>query len=146
MKATRTTLEPTYSRNGPPLGAAIQRKRRRYLNIGVKATQDAESQGYPLASAEGRSQVAISLVEQLLDRVSVCDLCLRVTGDGERWEEVIWPVSDSKRVNHPRTVCHDCFEAEVRPEVDLVYRLLRSPGRRTGHDRAMSVPIKLVRS
>lgn len=70
---------------------------------------------------------AISLIGELSDRLSVCSRCKRFGDDEDHWRRVQGFMAERLEAELRRTICPECYDSAVRPEVDLLYDNLRSP-------------------
>ena len=70
---------------------------------------------------------AISLIGELSDHLSVCSNCKRFGDDEDHWRRVRGSMARRLEAELRRTICPECYESVVRPEVDLLYDSLRSP-------------------
>jgi hypothetical protein len=71
---------------------------------------------------------ALSRIGQLGRHLSVCFHCERIGDEWDNWQEIQGPIAKRWKARLSHTICPDCYESAVKPEVELLYAYLRGLG------------------
>jgi phosphoserine phosphatase RsbU/P len=84
------------------------------LNVGVRIVDLQQS----LSERVHELMDALSQVKQLQGILPICSHCKKVRNDQNYWQQVEGYISAHTEVQFSHSVCPDCYEAIVRPEID----------------------------
>ena len=90
--------------------------------VGMKVLQMEEPSEHRHSVRE--IEEALSRIKQLCGLVSMCSCCNRITDDLDHWREIRWLSAEQREARCRHTICPDCYETVVKPEVELVYAYL----------------------
>jgi phosphoserine phosphatase RsbU/P len=86
------------------------------VQVGVRILQlQAE-----LSDRVTRLEAALHKVQQLQRLLPICAYCKRIRDDGNYWQQVESYIADHAGLQFSHSVCPDCYERVVRPELDAM--------------------------
>ncbi len=63
---------------------------------------------------------ALSRVRTLEELLSICSYCKKIRSDEKKWEEVEVYISDHTDTLFSHSICPDCFEKYIKPQLELL--------------------------
>ena len=73
---------------------------------------------HALADRVARLEEALHKVQQLQGLLPICAYCKRIRDDGNYWQQVESYIADHTDVQFSHSICPDCYERVVKPELD----------------------------
>jgi phosphoserine phosphatase RsbU/P len=71
-----------------------------------------------LADNIHKLQEALNNVKQLQGLLPICSYCKRIRNDQNYWQQVESYVSEHTEAQFSHSICPDCYDAKVKPELD----------------------------
>jgi sigma-B regulation protein RsbU (phosphoserine phosphatase) len=75
-----------------------------------------------LAGRVRELETALNRVKQLQGLLPICSYCKKIRNDRNYWEQVDNYVSQHSEVQFSHSVCPECFEYHVKPQLDMLKR------------------------
>jgi response regulator RpfG family c-di-GMP phosphodiesterase len=61
---------------------------------------------------------ALARVKQLQGLLPICSYCKKIRSDGNYWQQVENYISDHTGATFSHGICPQCYESQVKPEID----------------------------
>ena len=66
---------------------------------------------------------ALARVKQLQGLLPICSYCKKIRDDQNYWQQVENYISEHSEAQFSHSICPDCYERRVKPELDQLRRL-----------------------
>jgi sigma-B regulation protein RsbU (phosphoserine phosphatase) len=78
---------------------------------------------HSLADRVNALEEALARVKQLQGLLPICSYCKKIRDDRNYWQQVESYISEHSEAQFSHSICPDCYEGRVKPELDQLRRL-----------------------
>ena len=78
---------------------------------------------HSLADRVNALEEALARVKQLHGLLPICSYCKKIRDDRNYWQQVESYISEHSEAQFSHSICPDCYEGRVKPELDQLRRL-----------------------
>jgi DNA-binding response OmpR family regulator len=78
---------------------------------------------HSLADRVKALEEALARVKQLQGLLPICSYCKKIRDDRNYWQQVESYISEHSEAQFSHSICPDCYEGRVKPELDQIRRL-----------------------
>jgi phosphoserine phosphatase RsbU/P len=89
------------------------------LQVGIRIVELQHS----LADRVNALEEALARVKQLQGLLPICSYCKKIRDDQNYWQQVESYISEHSEAQFSHSICPDCYERLVKPELDQLRRL-----------------------
>jgi phosphoserine phosphatase RsbU/P len=78
---------------------------------------------HSLADRVTALEEALARVKQLQGLLPICSYCKKIRDDRNYWQQVESYISEHSEAQFSHSICPECYEGRVKPELDQLRRL-----------------------
>jgi sigma-B regulation protein RsbU (phosphoserine phosphatase) len=93
------------------------------MQVGIRMVELQQN----LADRVQALEEALARVKQLQGLLPICSYCKKIRGDQNYWQQVESYISEHSEAQFSHSICPDCYETLVKPELDQLRRLQGQP-------------------